>query len=466
MASIYRQKGDYERALDLYFKSMEIYRNNGLIKQESDALNGIGLVYQTLKQYEKSLDYLMESLSLRKQLGDVRPIANSINNIASAHYCLDEFDLSESYYREYLKLVSQTTDYHGMAGAYLNLGNIHKARLNIDSSMYYTTSALELFSTLKDSQNMAMSQNNLGFLHLRKGEEKEALDYLNQSYNYASHHQLMDLRENSIYGLITASEETGNFKAALEYQETLLSIRDTMFSTQIADRVAFYQEKYLSKKKENEILTLKAESLTSKQEAQQNRLYRNMALTIGGVAILLSMLLLVMYGQRKKIHAQKEELLLKEQEELKHEEELRKKEIEIKDRELTALATHVVQKNEILGKINLKLKGVQNEHEGINFNDLDGLIRDSVNMDKDWDTFKRHFLSVHPNFFNYLTREYPVLSANDMRICAYIRMNLSTKEIAILMNITPKSVRMNRYRLKKKLALSEERDVTEFLLSI
>ncbi len=94
------------------------------------------------------------------------------------------------------------------------------------------------------------------------------------------------------------------------------------------------------------------------------------------------------------------------------------------------------------------------------------LVESDVALDKDWEQFSGHFDQVHMDFLHKLSEQFPKLSPNDYKLCAYLRMNLSTKEIASLMNISVRGVEASRYRLRKKLNLTTETNLTDFLLRI
>ena len=87
-------------------------------------------------------------------------------------------------------------------------------------------------------------------------------------------------------------------------------------------------------------------------------------------------------------------------------------------------------------------------------------------LDADWEQFARHFDQVHSHFLKKVRQHYPQLTVKDHRLCAYLRMNLSSKEMASLMNISVRSVEVARYRLRKKLALESEVNLVEFMLQI
>ena len=121
------------------------------------------------------------------------------------------------------------------------------------------------------------------------------------------------------------------------------------------------------------------------------------------------------------------------------------------------------------------MQDVLEEIERLNFNhpeEIEGkissikqLLKSSAESEDVWERFKVHFEGVHPAFFENLQNKFPQLTPNDLKQAAYIRLNLSSKDVAIMMNITPKSAKMNRYRLKKKLALEQSDSLSEFLMN-
>ena len=93
-------------------------------------------------------------------------------------------------------------------------------------------------------------------------------------------------------------------------------------------------------------------------------------------------------------------------------------------------------------------------------------IDQDLNPKEDWEKFERYFDEVQGDFISRLKEKHPQLSPKDLKLCAYLRMNLSSKEIASLLNITPRGVEIHRYRLRKKLNLSRETNLVEFLMDL
>ena len=198
-----------------------------------------------------------------------------------------------------------------------------------------------------------------------------------------------------------------------------------------------------------------------------------------GYAILICFLLFLLFKWQKRKLQQKHERELylsqleldrREKEVVRLENEKLENEIAYKNKELANMTMHLVQRGEVLAKIKETILSVVRKHDSgdnsINFRQLVRLIRNAERTDEDWEQFRVHFDHVNEGFFSDLKEQYPDLTPNELKLCAFLRMNLSSKEIAQLMNITIKAVEVGRYRLRKKLKLDPEQNLYEFLLHI
>ena len=138
-------------------------------------------------------------------------------------------------------------------------------------------------------------------------------------------------------------------------------------------------------------------------------------------------------------------------------------EIEHKNAELANSTLCLVNKNEILSEIKDKLKSSQ---KADTFHEVVQFINANTDIDQGWHKFRITFNEVHPGFFDRVQSHFSHLTDNDVRISAYLRINLSSREIARLMNVTLDATNKSRQRLRKKLDLPPEADLTEFLKSI
>ncbi|WP_103923403.1 two component regulator three y domain-containing protein [Algoriphagus boritolerans] len=143
-------------------------------------------------------------------------------------------------------------------------------------------------------------------------------------------------------------------------------------------------------------------------------------------------------------------------------------EITFKNQELTSSAMHLIQKNKLLHDIKISLKNLTEEEKNRQLTaQLNRLIK-SIDKDLDggeeWSRFSENFDQVHGNFITRLKEKYPELTPQEIRFSAYLRMNLNTKEIANLLGISVRGVEIGRYRVRKKLGLSRQENLSDFLL--
>ena len=205
--------------------------------------------------------------------------------------------------------------------------------------------------------------------------------------------------------------------------------------------------------------------------------------SIGIYGLLLFVLLYYFYKLQakkysKRYQEQQKELELKHQIELeKTEKELiqlknekLETEIEFKNSELASSAMNLVQKKEFILKIKETLQHLnKNEKESMDSQDLKKLLRslsEEEKLNDEWEQFSIHFNNVHGDFLIKLSEKYPTLKAHELKLCAYLRMNLTSKEIAQLMSISVRGVEISRYRLRKKLNIPTETNLFQFLFEI
>lgn len=140
-----------------------------------------------------------------------------------------------------------------------------------------------------------------------------------------------------------------------------------------------------------------------------------------------------------------------------------KLDIDNKSRELAISTMSLIRKNEFLNTVKEKLLNV----DKIDYiNNVIQLIDKNINSNDDWKLFKEAFNNADKDFLNKIKKSHPDLTANDLKLCAYLRLNLSSKEIAPLLNISIKSVEVKRYRLRKKMNLPHKTSLTKYILEI
>ncbi len=166
----------------------------------------------------------------------------------------------------------------------------------------------------------------------------------------------------------------------------------------------------------------------------------------------------------------REEAELSEQEIDRLRNEKLQNEMRHKNMELANSTLHIIQKNKFLHDLKKELLTTCGKTDGDNLqSEIKSIIRKidkDIRSEKHWQVFDRYFDEVHEDFIRRLKALHPGLTPKDLRMCSYLRMNISTKEIAPLMNISVRGVEISRYRLRKKLGLGQVQNLTEYILSL
>ena len=189
-------------------------------------------------------------------------------------------------------------------------------------------------------------------------------------------------------------------------------------------------------------------------------------------------ILFALIARQKKIHK-------KEQDHLKHLHQLEidsnekqivqlqndklETEVNYKNKELATMGMNLLQKNKLISKIkeeivNIAKSSPADDNYDTYIRKVNRLLNEAENGNADWEQFAVHFDHVHSNFLAKLKQKFPNLGANDLKLCAYLKLNLSSKEIAQLMGITPRAIEVSRYRLRKKINVPVDQALFDYLI--
>jgi DNA-binding CsgD family transcriptional regulator len=179
--------------------------------------------------------------------------------------------------------------------------------------------------------------------------------------------------------------------------------------------------------------------------------------------------------EQRKLYLEKEAKIKLEQSELEKEiEKLKVEKLKIellsKDKELVNNSFAAAKKNKVLNGIIQKIKTINNdsvdESTRNQLNKLNKSLIKELDADKSWTDLEKHIKNVHFDFLKRLKDRYPGISSRELDLSTYLLLNMSSKEIAEIMNISIAGVELARYRLRKKMGLSREENLVSFLMSV
>ena len=274
----------------------------------------------------------------------------------------------------------------------------------------------------------------------------------------AERFSLAKLRRDALQLLAQAYEGVSDFRNSLLYYKQYKNADEEIYNQERTTRFDELQTIYEIDQKEAALALQEEEIKVLNAEAAASRL--SSALYGTGMLSFILISGLLFFGFRQRL---KKNQLEREQQEV-----IFKQQLDFKKKELTSQTLHLVQKNSFIQEINDKLEEIKRtpERYAVELNKLLLTLRRQAGEDKTWEVFKSYFSEVHNDFDQQLRGIAPEVTENDIRLASFLRMNLTTKEIASLLNVLPESVAKSKYRLKKKLGLPKERDLNTYLSTL
>jgi tetratricopeptide (TPR) repeat protein/DNA-binding CsgD family transcriptional regulator len=500
MSETYTRKGDFRNSLTTDKQCLlvaERMKDKGKIAL---AKGYLGLSYRYLNYHSKAFEELTQAIQLFNELGDKSNEADFSISIGNIYLNLNEFEAARKYYQQAIELSDD--DPHLKHVVSINLGEIFQEEGKFEKSDSTLDIALQFFETkkqmiyvayilylkakgyyrkgdtdraktffqrtlllydeLQNASGRSRCLLELGNISLDEKNYKEAVTNYEAALTIVKDQKKYSHLEKIYKGLVSAYQSLGNFEKSLQNQVLATICRDSLNAISQRDKLTELQILYENELAEKEIAQLKAER-------------EDYYLIIGLLVLLCSatIIIVTLLLRKHKANVQVAEATRMDlHQELMAKEEIAqnlKSELEFKVKELTSFTLNMIQKKEMLESIKAGIEEVKMQTEGeakARLNRILSTITFSQRLDKDWDNFRLYFEQVHQGFFDHLRAVYPDLNSNDLRLCALLRLNLDTKQIASVMDIAPESAKVAKHRIRKKLGLSNSDNLHLFFSSI
>ncbi|MHA7843048.1 MAG: hypothetical protein ACX93I_06985 [Winogradskyella sp.] len=449
---VYLMKGYYNLALENALKAEKIYTDKKLSMDLNQNRLVIASVYGEMKDTVNAIDYHKKTLKFFENESQKRQYASTLNLILALQ--LPNKEKNE----ENEKLIDELVEISSSLKDESLIGDAQEKKAQFMLVNGNVNEAKTIFESLlnkNDSYSLAYVNMYLGETLILLKDYTNALEHLNTSKIEADKNNL-DALKPKIHKLMSqAYQAIGNFENGLKHYKIHKKLEDNISSTEINNRFSELQTIYETEKKEAEITLQEKEIKTLNVQAENDKLIK----TLYGIGMFsfLSIAGLLYFGFKQRIKKNKIER--------EKQEEIYKQEIAFKKKELASQTLHLVQKNTFIQELKENLEKIKKSPElfKVEFRRLVMLLKKESAEDKDWEVFKSYFSEVHNNFDNKIKAIAKDITEKEVRLASFLRMNLSTKEIASMLNVLPDSVLKSKYRLKKKLKLSKEEDLTQFL---
>ncbi|MVT07391.1 tetratricopeptide repeat protein [Chitinophaga tropicalis] len=473
MGEICFHLGHYPQALDYHLQAGQIFREQGAQDRVASNLNHIGLLYYYNKQKDMARKQYEEALDIYTRLHNNAGIAVTYGKIGHLYEKQQQYDSAFSYQRRALGVSLQANDKQGTAKIYENMGSIYEDLAKYDSAYYYFRKALELNEQTGERIARIEILNNLGDVLRKTDHYPESIIQTRKALILAMELNEQRQMSGAYRDIGKAYHLMGQDDSAFVYLEQSREYLLDTYSDENSKQVALLQTVYDIEKKNNEIEKL--------QNARKTTGIITVAIIIV-VLLLVVLCLLIISRQRLKIkneqmlglqHRQifetEKELMATALENKQLQEGKLKEELEARSRELTTHTLHIIQKNQLLEELRLRLDEMVKDEKRDQKKQLKQLLQQinhSFNHDQYWVDFRNIFEQVHQTFFDNLKKYCDSLTANDLRLVALLKMNMGSTDIATLLGISQDSLRVVRYRLRKKLNLQQGESLTAFIQSL
>ena len=493
--TLYRFIGEPDSARKYLQKSYDIDKARNNVSGLSKTLYELGILERNLGHYDLSYERFSQALLSQESQNDSLKLMHTLQSLGNLHFHLQNTNKANENYKRALqiayslndslqisiittcltatllgetgsdsilnivnkaKLVSKSiNDYNSLLALYGNLAKAYLLENKIDSAFFYYEYALTFINKVSDPYLSNTFLNNLAEAFLKAGDYNNSYTYHFKSLISAKEINDMASIRDSYLGLAGIDSINKDYKSALRHYVLGVKARDSIFNTETNNRIAELEILYNREKDKKEIAKLKS-------QARYNHLLSifGIIFSISIVAILI--MIIQLYKKKRLIAEQKASILEKDKTQVQIALKANKK-------ELTGKTISLAKSEEVIKQLNKELTKVM-ENAPDDISDKLKSILSTMQITKKQNStvkeFEQRLKEINDDFICKLCQLFPNLSPTEIRLCALIRLQLSTKDIAIITNRSPRTIEYTRSNIRKKINLSPGENLTTKLIVI
>lgn len=472
-ARFFRSNYQYDEAIHHAFVAQEIASELKKTIAEADANRLLGIMFSETGLFEKSYDLTFKSLEIYQKEDNVQGEILAMINIANDFSDISKYDLAQEFYFQALEKAEQLSDTNSITSIYHNLGFLFSEINQLEKAEYYFQESIKRGELLKNNLQLGISYMQWAKLLGNQNKDEQAILFFEKAQNILDEHnsqihiarlQLLlsqfylnrDVSKsiNHAHRCLAISEAvdliTIKIPAVYQFYEIYDAIGDEENSAKY--ELLYYKLRFNLEEDQDLSRILLLEKAHQWESEKQKRLLENqkrryqLYLVIFTLTLIMSITFLFLYN-RYVIH-QKDNLL--KQQKLTSQLELKNKELILNTMSLMKIKS---MEEQVIEKLKEISANISDKKAASDFNNIVRKLEHSSSKDI-WKEFELRFKEVHQSFYESLIFNFPDLTANEIRLAAFIKLNLSTKDIAELTAILPSSVEVARARLRKKLGIT------------
>lgn len=427
----------------------------------------IGAVYLKLNQYEQSREFFEKALDYYEKLPfdeatytPHKQLITIYNNLGIVSQKLEDFDRAMDYYSRGISLARRTPESHRMLAMLLNnLGSVYIEKEEPEMALKYLSEAFEIRKNNDDLYGMSQSYRMLSGHYIRNNQDEKALEQLRLGYDLAGKVGNISDLANITQMLHEVYQRKQLIDSAYKYHVLLSELNEKLNHEAALKELSHLA--FTAQLKENE-------RVSQLEQKRKEQWYLIIGLTLTLTLVLISLLYFLARNRNRRLSLEKEIINLNSKN-LELEKSNLEIELDVKNKELATNVMYQIQKNELIQNIVEKLQSHTLSGQKQDSSWIRGIVRD-LEKTKDqtvWGDFEIRFQQVQKEFYDKLNEINPELTVNERRLCAFLSLNMTTKEISAITGQAPRTIDVARTRLRKKLNLTNSNmGLVEFLASI
>ena len=450
------EMADALKLADKAYQLNKLYKDPGMGAVINYTLGGM---FFTSGEYEKARGYFQQAIEYYESKNELSLLLTLYTNMMAAWQ-------GDNNYKKAMEYLNKKSDIQEQLGSEIGIlaTSESKARLMVDmgdfkSAKKQTELCLQLCREY--GMDSTFSLYWMGIVHRGLDQYDQAAAYIKQAFAVALNMKNYGKTSFYAHALYQTYYWKDQYEEALIWYQSHIQFRDSIYSERQRKEIEVYTARFETIEKEKEFIRLE-------KEAEIDKLKRNRIFGILSSGIIIGVLVIILIVYRNK---RRRQILISENalaESRRHEAELKQdllqKEVDLKNQELASGMLQIARKNEFL--IDLKENVDEKTKEDLGLKSIQRKIQDEINSEKDWDKFISSFRDVHPSYMKKLSEISSGLSKSETRLACLLKMNLSSKDIANMLNISSEGIKKARYRLRKKLGIEKDVDLYAFLVGL
>lgn len=453
LGNIANTRDDLPTAMHYYLKSVDLAKEAGLENWLVSIYINIGIIYYKSGQLIKAQEFYIKALDGTLKTDDALKTGDAYDNLGQTYSDLGDVESARKYFNKAIEYYDQKSSKR-KASSYHNLGFTFQEEGKYDVALSYYQQAANLLN--EDDPNYAGPSQTLwaenligkGINYFYLGKVNQAQKNLEEGLNLSLNNGQLKLSSNAAAYLSKLWEQKNQADSSLKYYKLFKTYSDNLSNEDNIRKLAFQEAEF---KYAQELILEKQEREKESELHQQNLII----LVVAIAGLILVVAVLVLFLKLSQNRAKRAEL---EQKNLKNE-------LELRNKELTTHLMFQVKNNEFILNISKKLKSVLAKAVPENKTLVNELIKE-IELDSNtnqWEEFEVRFQQVHTDFYKNVAHQFPDLTSNELKLCAFLKLNMSTKDIAAITYQSTNSITVARWRLRQKFGLTKEESLATFL---